>query len=103
MDPQTRSGPVNLRVTVEKGNEILSWQRRALTWWGSRGVRATGRQPWLVVRNAAGEAWPLFEAANAEEAQDKRGRLEAELVYLGAEAWCDRYKVPVEFVSAGHD
>lgn len=54
--------------------------------------------PSVVVRNQKGQEFRLFGAANWDEAVAKRDRLRDELAHMDQGVWCDRYRVPGEFV-----
>ena len=51
----------------------------------------------LVAVNRKGRARVLFYEDHAEEAEAIRARVEAELIELGRDAWCERYHVPLDF------
>ena len=54
---------------------------------------------WLVAINRRGQSFRLFRVDSAQEADQKRGRLEQELGRLDVDSWCDLYVVPGAFVS----
>lgn len=66
----------------------------------TRGVSeiSASHYPSVVVRNEKGQEFRLFGAANWDEAIAKRDRLRHELAEMDQEAWCDRYRVPDDFV-----
>jgi hypothetical protein len=55
--------------------------------------------PSVVVHNASGEKRVLEVAKTAKEAQVRAAAIEQDFKTLGPAQWCDRYDVPLSFVS----
>jgi hypothetical protein len=53
----------------------------------------------LLVVNGKGKSRVLFYEDHPEEADAKRQRVEDELRDLGLADWCERYDVPISFVT----
>ncbi len=60
----------------------------------------SGRGPSVVVRNADGEKRTLEVTKTVKEARDRSAAIEKDFNTLGTTQWCERYDVPVAFVSA---
>ena len=60
--------------------------------YSSRGVS-------VVVRNATGEKHVLGVTRSVKEAQERAGAIEQEFKTLSTAEWCERYDVPISFVS----
>ena len=52
---------------------------------------------WIVARNRVGKRRDLFWVP-VDEAEEKRGRVEAEIQEMPLAEWRERYRVPPEFV-----
>ena len=59
----------------------------------------SGRGPSVVAENAAGEKRVLAVTKKPQEAEDRAVVIENDFKTLGAAAWCERYDVPMSFVS----
>jgi len=55
----------------------------------------------VVAMNAVGETRRLFTCASDAEASQKSIRVQHEYDELGPAAWCERYKVPIHWLSEG--
>jgi hypothetical protein len=59
----------------------------------------SGRGPSVVAENAAGEKRVVAVTKKLQEAKEKAVLIENDFTTLGAAAWCERYDVPLSFVS----
>jgi hypothetical protein len=59
----------------------------------------SGRGPSVVVQNANGEKRVLEVTKKLKDAQDRAATIEGDFRTLSTEDWCERYDVPVSFVS----
>jgi hypothetical protein len=59
----------------------------------------SGRGPSVVAENAAGEKRVVAVTKKLQEAKEKAVLIENDFRTLGAAAWCERYDVPLSFVS----
>ena len=59
----------------------------------------SGRGPSVVVQNANGEKRVLEVTKKLKDAQDRAAVIEGDFRTLSTEDWCERYDVPVSFVT----
>lgn len=59
----------------------------------------SGRGPSVVVQNANGEKRVLEVTKKLKDAQDRKTVIEKDFRTLSTEDWCQRYGVPVSFVT----
>jgi hypothetical protein len=59
----------------------------------------SGRGPSVVVQNASGEKRVLEVAKTVKAARERAVSIEKEFNTLNTDQWCERYNVPVSFVS----
>lgn len=59
----------------------------------------SGPGPTVVVHNANGEKRVLEVAKTAKEARDRVAAIEKDFKTLNTAQWCERYDVPLSFVS----
>jgi hypothetical protein len=92
-----------LRFRVEKAK--INWgtylqdvmrSRRAAS---SQFQSYSGRGPSVVAQNANGEKRVLEVTRTVNEARDRAHAIEKDFKTLSAAQWCERYDVPVSFVS----
>ncbi len=93
-----------LRFGVEKAK--INWGTLFQDMMGSgRGAASSqfesysGRGPSVVVRNADGEKRVLETTRTLKEARERAASIERDFEALDTEQWCERYDVPVSFVS----
>jgi len=60
----------------------------------------SGRGPSVVAHNAKGEKRVIQVTRKLKDAQDRAAVIEKDLRTLSAMDWCERYNVPISFVSA---
>lgn len=65
----------------------------------SRYDPTSGPGPSVVVRNANGEKRVLEVTETVKEARDRVAAIEKDLKTLDTAQWCERYDVPLSFVS----
>ena len=53
----------------------------------------------MVAENAAGDKRVVAVTKKLQEAKEKAVLIENDFMTLGAAAWCERYGVPLSFVS----
>jgi hypothetical protein len=96
-----RVDPGQLRFEVIKSK--ISWgayfrdQMRPKFGGGFEDYAARG--PSVVAENAAGEKRVVAVTKKLQEAKEKAVLIEKDFTTLGAAAWCERYDVPLSFVS----
>jgi hypothetical protein len=61
--------------------------------------RYSGRGPSVVVTNANGERRVLEVTKTVKEARERAAAVEQDFTTLNTAEWCERYDVPVSFVS----
>ena len=66
---------------------------------GSQFENYSGRGPSVVAQNANGEKRVIQVTKKLKDAQDRAAAIENDFRRLGTEDWCERYDVPVSFVS----
>jgi hypothetical protein len=92
-----------LRFAVEKAK--ISWGTYLQDMMRSRGSASSqfqnysGRGPSVVVQNAGGEKRVLEVTKTVKEARDRATTIEKDFGTLNAAEWCERYDVPISFVS----
>jgi hypothetical protein len=59
----------------------------------------SGRGPSVVVENAHGDKRVVEVTKTMREAQDRAARIERDFKALSTSEWCERYDVPVSFVT----
>jgi hypothetical protein len=59
----------------------------------------SGRGPSVVVQNANGEKRTVEVTKSVKDARDRAAAIEKDYKSLGAAQWCERYDVPLSFVS----
>ena len=59
----------------------------------------SGKEPSVVAQNASGEKRVIAVFTNIQEAEEGATVIENDFKTLGTAAWCERYDVPVNFVS----
>jgi hypothetical protein len=59
----------------------------------------SGRGPSVVAENAAGEKRVVAVTKKRQEAEEKAVVIENDFTALGSAVWCERYDVPLSFVS----
>jgi len=95
------SGP--LQFGVEKAK--INWGTYLQDMMRSRGSASSqfqsysGRGPSVVVQNAYGEKQVLEVTKTVKEARDRAAAIEKDYKSLSAAEWCERYDVPVPFVT----
>jgi hypothetical protein len=63
----------------------------------------SGRGPSVVVHNVHGEKRVIEVTKTVNDARDRAAAIEKDYKTLGAAQWCERYDVPVSFVSGCPD
>jgi hypothetical protein len=92
-----------LRFGVEKAK--INWGTFLQDIMRSRGSASSqfqnysGRGPSVVVRNANGEKRVLEVSKTVKEARDRATAIETDFKTLDTAQWCERYDVPVSFLS----
>ncbi len=95
--------PAPLKVVVEKPK--IKWGTYFQDMMRTRGSASSQFQdysrsgPSVVVQNASGEKRVLQATKNVKEARDRAAAIENDYKSLGLAQWCERYDVPVSFVS----
>ena len=95
------SGP--LQFGVEKAK--INWGTYLQDMMRSRGSASSqfqsysGRDPTVVVQNAYGEKRVLEVTKTVKEARDRAAAIEKDYKSLSVTEWCERYDVPVPFVT----
>jgi hypothetical protein len=97
-------GASQLRIGVEKakinwGTFFQDMMRSGRGAASSQFESYSGRGPSVVVQNAQGEKWILAVTKTVHEARERAAAIEKDLETLGTAPWCERYNVPVAFVS----
>ena len=59
----------------------------------------SGRGPSVVAHNAKGEKRVIQVTKKLKDAQDRAAAVEKDFRTLSTEDWCERYDVPISFVS----
>ncbi len=59
----------------------------------------SGKSPSVVAQNSQGDERVIVVCKRLKDAMDKAALIESEFTMLGADAWCDRYEVPRDFVT----
>ena len=59
----------------------------------------SGRGQAVVIHNASGEKCVLGVTRTVKEARERATAIQQEFNSLGTAKWCERYKVPLSFVS----
>jgi hypothetical protein len=99
------AGALQFTVTKAKINWSTFFQdsfRREMQ--GSQQFRNySGRGPSVVVQNATGDKRVLEVTKTAEEARDRVAEIEKDFQTLDTAQWCERYDVPISFVSGDPD
>jgi hypothetical protein len=99
------AGTLRFTVTKAKINWSTFFQdsfRRGMQ--GSQQFRNySGQGPSVVVQNATGEKRVLEVTKTAKEARDRVTEIEKDFQTLNASQWCERYGVPMSFVSGDPD
>jgi hypothetical protein len=92
-----------LRFGVEKAR--INWGTFLQDMMRSRGSASSqfknysGRGPTVVAQNANGETRVLEGTKTVKEARDRAQAIEEDFKTLNAAEWCERYDVPVSFLS----
>jgi hypothetical protein len=92
-----------LRFGVEKAK--INWgtffqdMMRSGTAGNSRFDNYSGRGPSVVAENAHGEKRVLEVTKKLKDARDRAATIGADFRTLSTEDWCERYDVPISFVS----
>jgi hypothetical protein len=60
----------------------------------------SGRGPSVVAKNSRGETRVIAVFKNSQEAKDQAAAIEQDFKSLKPDVWCERYDVPLEFISA---
>jgi hypothetical protein len=96
--------PASLVFSVEKSK--IRWGTYLQDMLRARGSASSefqsysGRGPSVVVRNGRGEKRVVAVTTSTQEARERAGAMEADYQRMGPAAWCERYDVPLSFVSA---
>lgn len=95
---------VTLRFDVEKakinwGTYFQDMMRSGRGAASSQFENYSGRGPSVVAQNANGEKRVIQVTKKLKDAQDRAAAIENDFRRLGTEDWCERYDVPVSFVS----
>ncbi len=59
----------------------------------------SGKEPSVVAQNALGEKRVIAVFKNLQEAEEGVTVIESDFKALGPAAWCERYDVPLDFIS----
>jgi hypothetical protein len=105
--PTGQDGPMagdTLRFVVEKakinwGTFFQDMMRSGRGAASSQFEDYSGRGPSVVVQNAKGEKRVIEVTKRLKDAQDRAAVIEKDFRTLNTEDWCERYDVPVSFVS----
>jgi hypothetical protein len=103
MDQDAEVTDGTLRIEVEKAK--ISWGIFLQNMMRSRGSASSqfgnysGRGPSVVARNAHGDTRVIEVAKTLKQARDRASAIEEEFHTLDVAQWCERYDVPVSFVS----
>jgi hypothetical protein len=92
-----------LQFGIEKAK--INWgvfirnMRVGKTTTNSRYEPTSGPGPSVVVHNANGEKRVLEVSKTVKEARDRAAAIEGDFKTLNTAQWCERYDVPISFVS----
>ena len=89
---------VRIPPAPSKGIRVAAVVAQFLGRGAGEGLARRLRSHELVAVNRKGIEWPLFPVATMQEGFQKVTRVQSELESLGLRAWCERYRVPPEFV-----
>jgi hypothetical protein len=97
-------GADTLRFGVEKakinwGTFFQDMMRSSRGAASSQFENYSGRGPSVVAHNARGEKRVIQVTKKLKDAQDRAAVIEKDFGTLSTEDWCERYDVPISFVS----
>jgi len=97
-----------LRFEVQKakinwGTFFQDMMRSGSVATGSQFENYSGRGPSVVVQNVHGEKRVIEVTKKLKDARDRAAVIEKDFKTLSTQDWCERYDVPVSFVSGDPD
>lgn len=97
------TGPLQFGVEKSKMNWGTYFQDAMRTRGAASGQFKdySGRGPSVVAQNAYGEKWVVEVTKNVKEARARAVAIENDYKTLGSAQWCERYDIPVSFLTEG--